>query len=168
MSSAIESATHTVLEALVAPLNGAAVYNRGTMVVPAAILWPDEHRQWEALPPLLREVNPYLLTLGPWEPAARTGLAIWLRCMIGGTLDAAACPEDAVPVLFLPGVSRRRLRAVEKICPKHLQPLAELQYRGVFWTQQNTTATPAPTSSPSSSGPSIRRRAEPRWASPPA
>lgn len=137
MMATPHSTTGTVLEALVASLEGAAVYNRSAMVAPAAILWPDEHREWEALLPLLREVNSYLLTLGTWNPAARTGPAIWLKCMIGRSLDAEDWPENAVPVIYLPGVSRRQLRAVEN-CPKHLQPLAELQYRGAFWTQQNT------------------------------
>jgi len=137
MSAVTTTPTQTVLEALVASLEGAAVYNRSAMVAPAAILWPDEHREWEALLPLLREVNPYLLTLGAWDPQARTGPGIWLKCMIGRTLEAEEWSEDAVPVLYLPGVSRRQLRAVES-CPTHLQPLAELQYRGVFWTQQNT------------------------------
>ena len=36
-----------------------------------------------------------------------------------------------------PGVSRAELRAIES-CPRDLQPLAELQYRGVFWSQVNT------------------------------
>jgi len=36
----------------------------------------------------------------------------------------------------LPGVSRSDLRAIET-CPRELQPLAELQYRGVFWSQSN-------------------------------
>lgn len=132
-----ETSNRTVLEALLASIEAVAVCNRSAMVAPAAILWPDEHREWEPLIPLLREVNPYLLTLGPWDATARTGPAIWLKCMIGRTLSAWEWPEDAVPVLYLPGVSRRQLQAVEN-CPKHLQPLAELQYRAVFWTQQNT------------------------------
>lgn len=41
-----------------------------------------------------------------------------------------------VPILYLPGVSRQDLRAVES-CPEHLKPLAELQYRGVIWSQIN-------------------------------
>lgn len=39
-------------------------------------------------------------------------------------------------VLYLPGVSRADLRAIES-CPRDLQPLAELQYRGAFWSQAN-------------------------------
>ena len=45
-------------------------------------------------------------------------------------------PLNGVPVLYLPGVSRAELRAIES-CPRDLQPLAELQYRGVFWSQVN-------------------------------
>ena len=36
----------------------------------------------------------------------------------------------------LPGVSRADLRAIET-CPRELQPLAELQYRGLYWSQLN-------------------------------
>jgi hypothetical protein len=43
---------------------------------------------------------------------------------------------QGVPVVYLPGVSRAELRAIES-CPRDLQPLAELQYRGVFWSQVN-------------------------------
>ena len=39
-----------------------------------------------------------------------------------------------MPVLYLPGVSRAELRAIESLS-RDLQPLAELQYRGVFWSQ---------------------------------
>ena len=41
-----------------------------------------------------------------------------------------------VPVLYLPGVGRQDLRAVES-CPESLKPLAELQYLGVIWSQVN-------------------------------
>ncbi len=40
-------------------------------------------------------------------------------------------------MIYLPGVSRTELRAIES-CPRDLQPLAELQYRGVFWSQENS------------------------------
>ena len=41
-----------------------------------------------------------------------------------------------LPVIYLPGVSRQDLRAVET-CPDHLKPIVELQYRGVIWSQIN-------------------------------
>lgn len=126
----------TVLEALLASLEKAASFNQNVMVAPAAILWTDKYSCWLALAPLLRNVLPQFLTLGPYEPATRTGPAIWLKCMLARTLPEADWAEGAVPILFLPGVSRQELRAVES-CPKPLQPLAELQYRGAFWTHVN-------------------------------
>ena len=66
---------------------------------------------------------------------ARTGPAIYLRCMIAGMLGDAL-PAGSVPIIYLPGVSRQELRAVEE-CPKPLQPLAELQYRGVIFSHKN-------------------------------
>ena len=39
-------------------------------------------------------------------------------------------------IIYCPGVSRSDLRAIET-CPRDLQPLAELQYRGTFWSQAN-------------------------------
>ena len=83
------------------------------------------------------EARPGLLTLGPYVPEERSGPAIWLRCMLERTLSAADWPEETVPVLYLPGVSRRDLRAVAE-CPRELRPLAEVQYRGVWFTQENT------------------------------
>jgi hypothetical protein len=47
-----------------------------------------------------------------------------------------AIPPDLVPIVYLPGVSRPTLRATED-CPPELRPLAELQYRSVFWSQSN-------------------------------
>ncbi|MDT8284362.1 MAG: BREX-1 system phosphatase PglZ type B, partial [Thermovirgaceae bacterium] len=45
-------------------------------------------------------------------------------------------PEEAVPILYLPTVSRQDLRP-GKDSPRQLQPLVELQYRGVCWAQKN-------------------------------
>ncbi|MBK1629589.1 hypothetical protein CKO31_02305 [Thiohalocapsa halophila] len=61
---------------------------------------------------------------------------MWIKCMLARTLDEADWPATAVPIIYLPGVSRSDLRAIET-CPRELQPLAELQYRGVFWSQLN-------------------------------
>jgi len=135
-----ESSTdETVLAALVRSLRGATAYNRNDQTPPAAVLWPDGDRQWQPLLPRLRAAMPELLTLGPYQsdaPETRTGPAIWLRCMIARTLPEADWSPDLTPVLYLPGVSKADLRAVES-CPRPLQPLAELQYRGVLWTQTN-------------------------------
>lgn len=124
----------SVLDALISALNDACRYNHNDQVAPAAVLWPDGERLWERVVPRLRPLVP-LLTLGPYQPEALTGPAIWLRCILAGTLETPRLPQGT-PVLYLPGVSRQSLRAVKR-CPPPLQPLVELQYRGVFFSQKN-------------------------------
>lgn len=126
----------TLIEALDRALREVVSYNPNTHIAPAAVLWTDEKREWEPLLPRLRAVMPHLLTLGTFEPDARTGPAIWLKCVVARTLSGADWPTDAVPVIYLPGISRQQLRAVES-CPPSLQPLAELQYRGLIFSQPN-------------------------------
>jgi hypothetical protein len=126
----------TVFEALIASLQSAAAYNRDDVVPAAAILWTDERREWESLVPRLRLVLPQLLTLGAYDQAIRVGPAIWLRCVLAGRVPDVTIPPDVVPIIYLPGVSRPTLCATED-CPPELRPLAELQYRGVFWSQSN-------------------------------
>jgi len=130
-------AQSTVFYGLVTSLQAAAQYDRNDQAVPAVVLWTDRDGQWRPLLPRLRLALPQLLTLGDHDPSSKTGPAIWLRPMIARTLPDADWPDDTIPILYLPGVSRHHLRAVED-CPRPLQPLAELQYRGVFWTQNNT------------------------------
>jgi len=128
--------TGTVFDALVASIQKAADFNRDDTVPPAAILWPDEKREWERLVPRLRVTLPHFLVLGPYDKAARTGPAIWLRCVLAGKVPDIAGIPGTVPIIYLPGVSRATLRATDE-CPPELKPLAELQYRGVFWSQHN-------------------------------
>ncbi len=125
----------TFLDALVEAIKRAGRYNKNDQVPPAVVLWTDKDRQWEPLLPLLRERLP-LLTFGPYKPAELTGPAYWLRCVIARTLPEPLLPADVTPVIYLPGISRQELRAVED-SPKLLQPLAELQYRGVLWVHKN-------------------------------
>lgn len=126
----------TLLDALEHSLDEAATYNERSRVAPAAILWTDAKEEWTALLPYLRDGFPHLLTLGDYDPATRTGPAIWIKCMIGRTLDTADWDDDTVPIVYLPGTSRRDIRAVEN-CADALKPLAELQYRGTLWSQTN-------------------------------
>ncbi len=109
--------------------------NSHTAAPAVAVLWPDKERQWEVALPALKQLLPGLLELGAYDPASRSGPAIWLKCAIAGVLPEVQF--KGVPVVYLPGVSRAELRAIES-CPRDLQPLAELQYRGVFWSQVNT------------------------------
>jgi len=130
-----ESTNNTFLDALIGALGQAAIYDKNDQIPPAAVLWTDKERQWQPLIPALRSRLP-LLTLGDYAPQDRSGPSYWIRCMIARTLSEDLLLEDAVPVIYLPGVSRSDIRTIEE-CPPSLQPLAELQYRGVLWTQKN-------------------------------
>jgi hypothetical protein len=125
-----------VLEQLLKAVRASAVFNPEVQVAPACILWPDRDRQWEAVIPRLQEELPELLVLGDYIAAKRTGPAIWLRCVLSGMTNDVTLPANRNPIIYLPGVSRQDLRAVES-CPDPLKPLAELQYRGVIWSQIN-------------------------------
>lgn len=125
-----------VLDHLLKAVRDAAVFNAEVQVAPACILWPDRDRQWEAVIPVLQAELPELMIMGDYAPEKRIGPAIWLRCVIAGHAEDVLLPKDRMPIFYLPGVSRQDLRAVES-CPEHLKPLAELQYRGVIWSQIN-------------------------------
>ena len=126
----------TVLDALLASLDQATTYNSNVLVAPAVILWPDKERQWAAIMPRLRELRPELITFGDYEPDKRQGPAPWVKCMVARKFEAADWAAETTPILYLPGISRADLRAVES-CPPELQPLADLQYRGSIWSQVN-------------------------------
>lgn len=126
----------TVIEALARSLESAAKYNPNDVVHPYAVLWTDHDSQWQPIIPQLRRLMPQLLTIGEYEPDKRTGPAIWLRCVVDHALEEPKLPDGSTPVIYLPGISRQELRAVQE-CPDSLKPLVELQYRGVCWTQKN-------------------------------
>ena len=132
-----------LIDHLIQSIRSASVYNPEIQVAPACILWPDPDKQWASVIPVLQQVMPELYILGDYSPDNRRGPAIWLRCVLtspsklgsgesndGGEFEGAR----NIPVFYLPGVSRVHLRAVET-CPDYLKPLAELQYRGVIWSQ---------------------------------
>ena len=54
----------------------------------------------------------------------------------GSKQNPPVSPSPPPPIIYLPGVGRQDLRAVES-CPEELKPLAELQYRGCIWSQIN-------------------------------
>ena len=140
-----------IVEKLKSTVCNAAAYNPEVQAAPVCILWPDKDRQWEAVIPRLHKELPQLYVLGDYSPENRTGPAIWLRCVLAGTVSPETqdqsesrvedispkytLPED-ISIFYLPGVSRQDLRAIES-CPEYLKPLAELQYRGTIWSQIN-------------------------------
>lgn len=124
----------SVMDSLAGAVTKAAAGNSQAAAPAVAVLWPDKDRQWEPVIARLKEAIPQLLVLGTYQPESQTGPAIWLKCAIARTVGDV--PAGVVPVVYLPGFSRADLRAIES-CPRDLQPLAELQYRGAFWSQVN-------------------------------
>lgn len=126
-----------VINHLINSIIASANHNPEAETRPHCILWTDKERQWEnAIKERIMTELPELLILGEYNPTERKGPAIWLRTAIGGHVEGYTVPYGHVPVVYLPGVSRQDLRAVEQ-CPDELKPLAELQYRGVIWSQGN-------------------------------
>ncbi len=125
----------TFSEAILNALRQAAQYNRDDIVPPVAVLWPDKACEWADIVPHLGDELP-ILSLGKYRADSMIGPAIWIRCMIARMLPDADWSVGTVPVVYLPGYSRSDLRAVEE-CPDELKPIAELQYRGVVWSQTN-------------------------------
>ena len=110
-------------------------HNRTAVAAPEVILWPDPDRQFEPLLGRLRAAMPELYCLGDFAPDERTGPAIWLRCVLGGSIPHASFGKHVI-VFYLPGVAKGELRAVEQ-CPRLLQPLAALQFRGELFQHGN-------------------------------
>ena len=129
------SAPTTPLHYLARSLRARASVPSG-QIAPAAILWTDPKAEWRTVLPVALSNIPELLVLGDYDPARRTGPAIWLRCVVEGTIELAGLTRDRAPIIYLPGVERGQLRAGED-CPEELRPLVELMYRGVLWHHPN-------------------------------
>ncbi|WP_375503679.1 BREX-1 system phosphatase PglZ type B [uncultured Jatrophihabitans sp.] len=123
--------SETVLDRLVARIEAALDFNANALVKPWALLWPDETAQWRLVIKRVAERLP-VVTLGEYDVERRQGPAYWVRCVVAGTIEIGL-PDDA-PIVYLPGVPRAELRAVES-CPPELAPIAELQYRSNEFTQ---------------------------------
>jgi hypothetical protein len=122
----------TVLQALAAAIRGIAVHAADAERPPAAILWPDQARHWPAAVKALRDDMP-VMELGTYRQGEGIGPAYWLRCLIDGGLGQSGL---SMPVVYLPGYARSDIRAVED-ADAELKPLAELQYRGVIFSQKS-------------------------------
>lgn len=128
----------TVLAALVARLKEQAKrFNPALETAPVAILWTDEKREWEAVLPQIKAALPELHDLGAYDPNSRTGPGVWLRMVADGQAGNVGAGETAI--LYLPGVGNGQLRTDLRGLKDdpQLAPLAELQYRGAFWRQEN-------------------------------
>jgi hypothetical protein len=116
---------------MVARVAAALDYNANAFVKPWALLWPDETAQWRPVIKRIAERLP-VVTLGKYDLERRQGPAYWVRCAVAGAIDIGL--TDGAPIVYLPGVRRAELRAVES-CPPELAPIAELQYRSNEFTQ---------------------------------
>jgi hypothetical protein len=128
----------TVLAALIARLKDQAKrFNPTLEAAPVAILWTDEKREWESVLPRIKEALPELFSLGDYAPDERTGPGVWLRMVADGHAGKVSPGETAI--LYLPGVGNGQLRTDLRGLKDdpQLAPLAELQFRGCFWRQEN-------------------------------
>jgi hypothetical protein len=113
-------------------------YNPALESAPVAVLWTDERREWEGVLPQLQSALPELFALGPYQVEQRSGPGAWLRMVADG--QAGGLPKGTVPLLYLPGVGNGSLRTDLRGLKDdpQLAPIAELQYRGTFWRQENS------------------------------
>ena len=110
-----------VIDKLIEQLRGSANFNPAVQEAPAAVLWTDEACQWQSAMPLIKQFIPELLELGEYQPEQRIGPAIWLKCAIAGVLEEVMLPEGRTPIIYLPKIGRKALRAIED-CPDYLRP----------------------------------------------
>ena len=75
-----------------------------------------------------------VVSLGDYAPDERRGPAYWVRCVVAGTMQAGLA--EGTRVVYLPGVARGELRAIDT-CSAELAPIAELQYRGQWFSSPN-------------------------------
>jgi len=121
-----------LIDYLAEQLRNSANFNSAAQIAPAAILWTDIDCQWQSAMPFIKQHLPELVELGEYNPEEKIGPAIWIKCAIAGVLEECELPKGKTPIIYLPGVGRKDLRAIEQ-CPDELRPLAELQYRGCWW-----------------------------------
>jgi hypothetical protein len=126
--------SESVLDSLVAALDVRSRHG-ATELAPIAVLWPDETRQWQPIIGLIRDRR-LVLELGDYDADALRGPAYWIRGILDGEIIVPIPTERAVPIVYLPGYARSDIRAVEE-ADARMKPLAELQYRGTIFAQQN-------------------------------
>jgi hypothetical protein len=112
----------TPLDALAEALRDSRKYASGAEAPPAAILWCDPGSEFAPVLPLLRARLPNLLTLGDYDPEARTGPAPLLRAAAGRHIAGLDWPPDEPAIIYLPGCGREILRGAGD-CPPELAPL---------------------------------------------
>jgi hypothetical protein len=125
--------SESLLDRLVVALDDATNSDRNVFAPPVALFWPDKTRQWEGAIERLRERR-RVLTLGSYRPGGGSGPALWLRCVVAGTVEVDG--PDGLPVVYLPSVSRDEMRSAAAN-DQPLAPLLPLQHRSQWFTQSN-------------------------------
>ncbi|UQN08786.1 BREX-1 system phosphatase PglZ type B [Deinococcus sp. QL22] len=115
----------TVLDALERALLAAGGHQRGEVLAPNCILWPDPAGEWQEAAALLRQRRS-LLTLGHYDPARLTGPAIWIRTVLD---RQPVLPEPTI--VYLLGLGRDDLRG--EVASEGVRPLVDLQFRGAVF-----------------------------------
>ena len=131
--------TNSVIDTLVQRLREQAHrFNPALESAPVVVLWTDERCDWAPVLPNLKSAMPELYSLGELKPQERAGPGVWLRMV--ADREAGHVQPDQVPVIYLPGVGNGSLRTDLRTLKDdpQLAPLAELQYRGIFWRQDNS------------------------------
>lgn len=128
---------HVIKELVTHMRSSSERYNPEIQAKPSCILWTDSGREWEDHLPMIKSELPELVIFGDYNPEKRTGPAIWIRYIIANQDPEVKIPNDLLPIIYIPGVSRQELRAVDR-CSEDVKLLAELQYRGTYWSQANT------------------------------
>ena len=124
----------TPLDALAEALRDCRKYASGAEAPPEAILWCDPGEEFVPVLPMLRARLPNLLSFGTYEPAARTGPALWLRAAAARRITGLSWADDEPPIIYLPGRGREVLRGADD-CPQDLAPLVWLAVAGTFFGQ---------------------------------
>lgn len=137
----MKSGSKTVIDALTLRIREQSKrFNPQLESAPIAILWTDEKREWEGVLPKIKEAMPELYSLGDFKPEERRGPGVWLRMVADGEVETGGNGgAEKTPILYLPGVGNGQLRTDLRGLKDdpHLAPVAELQYRGNFWRQEN-------------------------------
>ena len=118
--------SESVLDRVVEILQNAETHDSSVVKAPIALLWPDGDAQWQSVIPMLRD-RCRIVSFGSFDPERRQGPAYWLRCVVARTVELDGAPTG-VPIVYLPGISRDALRAIESVAPE-LGPLGALQHR---------------------------------------
>ncbi|MBV9860251.1 MAG: BREX-1 system phosphatase PglZ type B [Alphaproteobacteria bacterium] len=124
----------TPLDILAEALRDCRKYASGAEAPPEAILWSDAGEEFTPIVPALRARLPNLLTFGPYDPATRTGPALWLRAATARQVAGIEWPAGEPAIIYFPARGRDVLRGAED-CPAELAPLVWFAVAGNFFGQ---------------------------------